>query len=373
MNMTPECAENPNYLTEQLITCLGNKRALLPFIGSALDSILGATDRSRVRFFDVFSGSGIVSRFARKYASFIVTNDLEPYAEVINRCYLSSINIADNPDFTAVHRDISARLETVPLERGIIATHYAPRDDSDIQHGERVFYTTRNACFLDTARRAISRANPLWQPFLLAPLLSEASIHANTAGVFKGFYKNRDTGIGTFGGKKGDALSRIRGNISLPFPVTSTYPVEACILRGDANEQCRTAPPVDIAYLDPPYNQHPYGSNYFMLNLLVDYKEPETMSPVSGIPPQWRRSRYNRKKEAAEALDDLVANLKARHVLVSFNSEGFISRDVMEKILASHGRVQTRAVSYNTFRGSRNLRNREPRVTEFLYILEKRN
>lgn len=370
--MNPECTENPRYLTEQLITCLGNKRTLLPLIGSALADILGTTDRSQVRFFDVFSGSGIVSRFARKYASFIVSNDLEPYAEVINRCYLSSNDISSDHEFATLHRGICTRLETEPLEPGIIATHYAPRDDTAIQRGERVFYTTRNARFLDTARKEIGRVDPRWQPFLLAPLLSEASVHANTAGVFKGFYKNRDTGIGTFGGKKGDALSRIRGNMTLPVPVTSAFPVEACILRGDANEQCRVAPPVDIAYLDPPYNQHPYGSNYFMLNLLVDYTEPVTMSPVSGIPPEWRRSQYNRKKEAAAALDDLVENLKARYVLVSFNSEGFISRETMEAVLAAHGRVQTRAVSYNTFRGSRNLRNREPRVTEFLYILEKK-
>lgn len=370
--MNPEKIENPRYLTEQLITCLGNKRALLPFIGSALNDIIGSTDRERIRFFDVFSGSGIVSRFARKYASFIVANDLEPYAETINRCYLSSINIAENPEFTVIHRDICTRLETEPLEPGIIAAHYAPRDDNRIQQGERVFYTTRNARFLDTARRAISCVDSAWQPFLLAPLLSQASVHANTAGVFKGFYKNRDTGIGTFGGKKGDALSRIRGNTTLPFPVASNFPVEACILCGDANEQCRTAPPVDIAYLDPPYNQHPYGSNYFMLNLLVHYTEPAAMSSVSGIPPDWNRSQYNRKKEAAAALDDLVENLNARYILVSFNSEGFISRDTMEAILAAHGRVQTRAVSYNTFRGSRNLQNREPRVTEFLYILEKK-
>ena len=31
---------------------------------------------------------------------------------------------------------------------------------------------------------------------------------------------------------------------------------------------------LDLAYFDPPYNQHPYGSNYFMLNLLVHYRRP---------------------------------------------------------------------------------------------------
>ena len=78
------------------------------------------------------------------------------------------------------------------------------------------------------------------------------------------------------------------------------------------------------------------------------------------------------EKAAADALEDLVATIRARHVLVSFNSEGFISRDTMERILSAHGRVTTRSVSYNTFRGSRNLRNRDLRVTEFLYILEKK-
>ncbi|HPA09922.1 MAG TPA: DNA adenine methylase [Treponemataceae bacterium] len=370
--MHQDIAEDPRFLSDQLITCLGNKRALLPLIGQAFDEILQDTDRRRVRFFDVFSGSGIVSRFARKYAGLIVANDLEPYAEVINRCYLGPAEAVDDPRFIAAHRDISDRLDTGPLESGIIANHYAPRDDGAIQPGERVFYTNRNARFLDTARQAIARVDPAWQPLLLAPLLSEASVHANTAGVFKGFYKNRDTGIGTFGGKKGDALSRIRGDISLPRPVTSTFPVESIILRGDANEICRTAPTVDIAYLDPPYNQHPYGSNYFMLNLLVKYTEPERMSRVSGIPSAWQRSQYNRKKAAADALEDLVATIRARHVLVSFNSEGFISRDTMERILSAHGRVTTRSVSYNTFRGSRNLRNRDLRVTEFLYILEKK-
>lgn len=370
--MMPPDSENPSYLTDQLITCLGNKRSLLPFIDSAIREITKGRKRDDIRFFDVFSGSGIVSRYARKYASHIVTNDLEPYCEVINRCYLSSDTIISNPDFLAAYTQVREKLESSPLHRGMITEHYAPEDDNAIQPGERVFYTNRNARFLDTARTAISAVDSKWQPYLLAPLLAEASVHANTAGVFKGFYKNRDTGIGQFGGKKGDALSRITGDISLPLPVTSRYPVEALILRGDANTVCRSVPPVDIAYLDPPYNQHPYGSNYFMLNLLVDYTEPARRSRVSGIPPDWQRSRYNRRKEAANTLEDLVANIDAKYILVSFNSEGFVTRDTMESILSAYGEVHTREISYAVFRGSRNLRQRENRVTEFLYTLKKK-
>jgi len=129
---------------------------------------------------------------------------------------------------------------------------------------------------------------------------------------------------------------------------------------------------VDVAYLDPPYNQHPYGSNYFMLNLLVDYKKPTKVSRVSGIPKNWNRSRYNQKAEAEDALFDLVAKCKAKFILISYNSEGFISYDRFLATLEDCGKITVLETPYNTFRGSRNLRGRPIHVTEFLYLLEKK-
>ena len=32
---------------------------------------------------------------------------------------------------------------------------------------------------------------------------------------------------------------------------------------------------LDVIYADPPYNQHPYSSNYFMLNLIIINEEPK--------------------------------------------------------------------------------------------------
>jgi adenine-specific DNA methylase len=89
----------------------------------------------------------------------------------------------------------------------------------------------------------------------------------NTSGVFKGFYKNKETGIGQFGGSNQDALLRIKGD--LPFPIFSDFNCEVMVYNDDSNNVIKTAPEVDLAYVDPPYNQHPYGSNYFMLNLIL--------------------------------------------------------------------------------------------------------
>ena len=125
--------------------------------------------------------------------------------------------------------------------------------------------------------------------------------------------------------------------------------------------------------MDPPYNQHPYGSNYFMLNLIAGYERPDTekISRVSGIPKNWNRSSYNKKRKVCETFHELIKNIRARYVIISFNSEGFIPREEMESILSEFGEITTMESKYNAFRGSRNLRNREIHVNEFLFVLKK--
>jgi adenine-specific DNA-methyltransferase len=190
--------------------------------------------------------------------------------------------------------------------------------------------------------------------------------------VFKGFYKDRRTGIGRFGGSNGDALLRIRGPIRLAPPVLSRFECAVEVMQSDANSAARKVQNLDLAYIDPPYNQHPYGSNYFMLNLLVHYRRPTKISKVSGIPTDWRRSGYNVKAESFNLLRDLLHALDSRFLLVSFSDEGFIKPDAMMALLRRLGSVQVVEVPYNTFRGSRNLHNRDIRVTEQLFLVERK-
>ena len=198
----------------------------------------------------------------------------------------------------------------------------------------------------------------------------EASIHANTSGVFKGFYKDR-RGVGAFGGEGRNALSRICGKVQLRKPVLSNFDCESVVLRGDANDVVKSVEPVDLAYFDPPYNQHPYGSNYFMLNLLAENSAPERVSRVSGIPEGWNRSRYNRRGEAESAFFELLASARARFLMVSYNSEGFISRGSFMRYLSTLGEVTPFETEYSAFRGSRNLRQRPLKVKEHLFLVKR--
>ena len=364
--------ENADYLSKQLLTYIGSKRALLSAIERAILVVRNKTGKNKLSFLDAFAGSGAVSRLMKQYASRIVANDIESYARVVAQCYLTNMGDVDSVRLHAAVGKLNDDVNRSPIEGGFIQRLYSPRDEHNITASDRVFYTRQNASRIDTYRQLIGQHDPEIQPLLLAPLLSAASIHANTAGVFKGFYKDRATKIGKFGGTGADALSRITSPIKVQVPILSNFECDHEIFQAHANDLVKYVGSFDIAYFDPPYNQHPYGSNYFMLNLITDYREPIETSRVSGIPTNWTRSGYNVRAHSAGLMEDLVASTDASFILLSFNDEGFISPEEMRSILLNHGKLEEFTTSYNTFRGSRNLVGRSIHVTEHLYLLEKR-
>ncbi len=361
--------ENEMFLTSQIITYIGNKRSLLGFIGDAVAIVKKNLKKEKLDVVDIFSGSGIVSRYMKQHSSKIIANDLEDYSYVLNKCYLSNKNEIDMDELISWYNYLKENLDG-ELNDGIISEMYAPKDINNIKFGERCFYTTRNAKYIDTARQLIENVPERYRIYFLAPLLTEASVKNNTSGVFKGFYKNSKTGIGQFGGNDENALSRIKRDIDLPFPVFSNYNCDVEVYKEDANELVKKLDLVDLIYMDPPYNQHPYGSNYFMLNLIDKYEIPKEISKVSGIPKDWNRSKFNQSREALKTFENLCKNAKAKYLLISFNNEGFIKKEEMINMLSKIGKVTIMEKKYNTFRGSRNLNNRDIHVKEFLYLVE---
>ena len=96
------CEESKEYLSTQILTYLGNKRALLDFLGEGVAMVRKALGGRRISFFDAFSGSGIVSRYMKQHATLIVASDLERYSEIVNRCYLTNKSSIDWDDFNSI-------------------------------------------------------------------------------------------------------------------------------------------------------------------------------------------------------------------------------------------------------------------------------
>ena len=364
--------ENNDFLTTQIITYLGNKRLLINNIENEVNTISRRLQKEKMICADIFSGSGIVARMLKKHSDTLIVNDLENYSAVINSCYL--INKKDYPEKKC--SALRSEIENQSIRkkyRGIISQNYAPENDDAILPGERVFYTHENAVLIDTYRKLIDEIveEDTLKKFFLAPLITEASVHVNTSGVFKGFYKDKHTGIGCFGAAGKNALSRIFGKIELKEPVFSNYESKLHVYQKDAVQLSKELKDLDIAYLDPPYNQHPYGSNYFMLNLILKNKLDVEISKVSGITQDWNRSVFNKPYSALHTMEKIIANLDSKFMIISYNSEGFISFDEMRAMLHKYGKCKTREIRYNAFRGSRNLKNRDIHVCEYLFILQK--
>lgn len=361
------------FFTTQLITYIGNKRSLLPFINKGIEQVKKRLGKEKVVAFDGFAGSGATARLLKYHSSELWVNDMEDYCEVINKCYLANRSEVDLDYINSTINGLNEnKLEGIH-EPGFIERNYAPKDDNNIKKGERVFYTNKNAKILDNLKRLLKESvSEEYRHFFLAPLIVKASIHTNTSGVFKGFHKKN--GIGHFGGRGENALTRILAEIELEPPLFSAVECKVVVKKMDVNELVRAdeIPEFDLVYYDPPYNQHPYGSNYFMLNILVNDAEVVPIQDgVSGIVKKWNRSEYNRRREAEKAMDDLIENTQAKYILISYNNEGIIPIKRFERILKKHGTFDLLEQGYNAYRGSRNLNGRNIKVKELLWILEK--
>ena len=358
-----------DYLKDQIITYIGNKRKILPFIERSLNQI-GIKDYT---FLDLFSGSGIVSRLAKVHgAKKIIANDLEYYSMVLNSVFLRNEE-GNKKEFEEMKQYILSK----PLWEGWVCENYAPKDDNDIQRGERCFYTRENALLIDSYLESLKELPCEIADMFLAHLIYEASVHTNTSGVFKGFYKNKQ-GIGQFGGEGKNALQRICGKIDPQFPVFCPNGTENIIISADASTVVKDtkiveqAKGIDITYIDPPYNQHPYGSNYFMLNAIAECRCPKEISKVSGIPKDWNRSIYNKRVEGVMQLLKDIENVDSKYVLLSYSSEAYLPIKDMVAELAKIGLITNlQEIDYNVFRGSRNLSNRPKKLQEYLITIRK--
>src|SRR3989338_7833502 len=350
--------KNP-FFGSHLITYIGNKRRLLPFLYKGFSKIRDQIGKNKLVVFDGFVGSGATARLLKAFASEIHVNDLEDYSETVNRAYLankSEIKIEE----LEKHIDWlnKNKLKTKSHKPGFIEKNYAPKDDNNVQGGERVFYTNTNARIIDNVRKLIDEIPEPYRHFCLATLLVKASVHNNTSGVFKGFHKRN--GIGHFGGQGENALTRIMQEISLDTPIFSDFECPVFVHKQDINELVKdnNLPVFDLVYYDPPYNQHPYGSNYFMLNIINEGKEREIQNGVSGIAKEWNKSAYNKRHAAEEAMNVLLRDTRARFIAISYNDEGIIPIENFKKILDQYGKWEFMEQDYNTYRGSRNLRDR---------------
>lgn len=359
------------YLSQQIITYMGNKRKLLAAIDDGLRHIQTELRQERLTVGDGFSGSGIVSRLFKTRCSALFTNDLAGYARTLNECYLST---PSHDQLEQIHEYIDAinDLDFADVSEPWVSQHWAPRT-STISDNDRVYFTHDNGRRIDVMRNFIANEVPdELKPYVLAPLLVETSIHNNTSGHFAAFYK------GGYGGTKQVDLRRITQNIRIPYPVFSQSECDVTITQMDTNEWASTIPGLDVVYYDPPYNKHPYHIYYFLLDVVNNWdKTQDVPATHRGQPKKWTKSRYNSLVHAKTAMDDLIRTTRAKYIMLSYNSGGIIPLDELEMLLSKYGELQKNELNYSIYNRMKGLgeykRKAIPSTAskEMLYILKR--
>ncbi len=166
-----------DFVFNQLIPYIGNKRKLLDLIQQALRPTGEAHGKV---FLDLFAGSGVVSRLAKTLGYRVIANDWEPYALPIQTCYIGC-NRA--PAFAAFggYENAIEQLNALPPRVDWITEHLCPRDDEqyDVEK-DRMFYMRKNGMRIDAIRHRIqqwrsrSLISATEEACLLAPLLYHA-------------------------------------------------------------------------------------------------------------------------------------------------------------------------------------------------------
>lgn len=392
--MVPPNSWDPRYVESHLFAYIGNKRRLLPLISQALERVQAAEDPAAPRglFVDFFAGTGVVSRMARSQGYPVWANDWEDYTRILNTAFVggdaSDLELfAEEGGFDQVLADLNA-LSDYREEDAYLSRFYCPANDAapDVAH-ERLFYTRANGIRLDNIRAEIERRYPAGQcdvterkrNLLLSLLLLEASHRANTSGVFKGFHQG-------FGGLGADALGRILGPVTLTRPVLPAGLPRGTVTGLDAvSLAARMADEQEIAvaYLDPPYNQHQYGSNYHLLNTLVRNDRPAVSRGFiqdgkkvdkSAIRKDWvkTRSPFCYRATALREFRTMVQGMNARHILVSYSTDGLIPIEDMLDVLAERGEVDVVTSPYVKYRGGRQSNVGKNRNLEFVLMAHTR-
>lgn len=368
----------PEYMTTQIITYMGNKRKLIPIIESVLSEIQEELKTPSLKIGDGFSGSGVVSRLFKTKASELYTNDIAGYSKTLNECYLAnptSKTIAIiNKYIDEANRlgDEAAKLRTDQMNNAWVSKHWSPHG-SEIKDTDRVYFTDINGRRIDAMRDYIETLPKKYKSFVLAPLLVECSIHNNTNGQFSAYNKHE------FGGKTKTDIKRITQEIRIPYPIFDKSKCKTYISQMDSNEWAAQSPELDVVYYDPPYNKHPYNIYYFMLDIINDWdKTIDIPDTYRGQPKTRTKSLYNSISHAKKTLTDLIENTHSKYIILSYNDGGIVPISELDALLEkSHILVKKIPIDhkiYNRLKGIGNYKRTEEYkpVKEYLYVIKTR-
>jgi len=312
-----------------MIKYLGSKRTLLPWITGLVRSVPGASS-----VVDLFSGTARVGHALKQQGFRVLANDHNAYAVANARCYVE----ADRERVAADADRLLAELQQLPGRAGWFTETYCIRSR---------FIQPHNGARIEAIREAIAAKalDPVLESVLLVSLMEAADRVDSTTGVQMAYLKQW--------------APRSFRDLELRLPELVQRPEAGrCEAHGMDALDAASQLEADVAYLDPPYNQHSYLRNYHVWESLVRWDRPEVFGiACKRTDCKERNSPFNSRVRIGPALQQLLQRVRSRAVIVSFSNEGWVSQDQLVAMLSGlwdgSARVFTLEHDYPRYVGAR--------------------
>ncbi len=307
-----------------MIKYLGSKRTLLPTLVALLGEFPELSTVS-----DVFSGTSRVGHAFKGAAWRVEANDHNAYAHTLATCYVQ----ADRERWLDDAQTLIDEFNALPGAPGYFTETFCERSR---------FFQPHNGARVDAIREAIATKDlpPELEAVMLVSLMEAADRVDSTCGLQMAYVKKW--------------AARSYKDIALRIPdLHPSVPHGPC--RAHRLEALEFAARVEthVAYVDPPYNQHSYLSNYHIWESLVLWDKPEVYGVAcKRVDCRDRKSDFNSKRRHDDAFRNVIAKLQSPLVIVSFNNEGYQSREQMEATLSQRGELFVIAKDFKRYVGA---------------------
>jgi adenine-specific DNA-methyltransferase len=314
-------------------------------------------------FCDLFAGTGVVGN-SFKHSCRLICNDILYFAFVIN---YALNKLTATPRFTRAHSVLKCdplnylnrlqMLPTEPTDIDFVCREYSPSGPRG-----RKYLSVSNALFVDRVRRTLND----WKSdgiinldefhYLLAGLILEIPSVSNIAGSYGAFLKHWD--------KRTLKPLQVRR-----LDIVSTS-FSNDIFNEDANSLISKISG-DVLYLDTPYNGRQYSSNYHLLETVARYDQP-TLTGISGTRSDSQGSSdYCRAAKVFAVYDELLCRADFGTVIVSYSSDGLLSKEELVNLLCKHGVEESLVFREIPYRRYRRIANDDRPLTEYLFRVSR--
>ena len=387
----PRDARAPRARKDVPINYIGSKLSLL-------DEIRAMLARHGARggvFCDVFSGTSVVAQMARLEGFTVIANDWQAYSHVLQRAFLETDGY---PAFAALHAAVPAVARAdaarpraafglapapAPAASAPLARVLAHLEDLPPVEGPffqayceggaagRAYFSRANGARCEAIRDAIEAWKARgWlsgpeHALLVASVLETMDLLANTASVYGAHLKH--------------VKKTAQAPLVLRLPRLAEpdgRPHRAC--NEDAVglvARLAAEGPIDVLYMDPPYNHRQYNANYHVLETIARWDLAAfTPRGKTGLrEAEAQRSPFCSRRGVARAFGELIGKADARHVLVSYSDEGLLPEAALAALLtakAAGGPTDFHKLPYKRFRADQDheaRRYKGDEVHEFLF------